>query len=179
MNRREFLRKSLEGIVIGTIPLISSCGKNPVKSESVNSSSIIRDNIEYYIRIDKFEYKLGEGVEISYKVINLKSKGVSLNTYQSPEFNILIQKDEENIWAARHTFYFYSPGVTISPGETLNNPRGWSGRNSSPYIWDMKYDEWSEDNKGKLIEPAIYDIIFVVYSYPKIEVAVPITIIKN
>ena len=32
MNRREFLKKSLEGIVIG-IPLISSCGKNPLKSE--------------------------------------------------------------------------------------------------------------------------------------------------
>ena len=32
MNRREFLKKSLEGIVIGSIPFIS-CGKNPVKSE--------------------------------------------------------------------------------------------------------------------------------------------------
>jgi len=33
MNRREFLKKSLEGIVIASVPLISSCSKNPVDSE--------------------------------------------------------------------------------------------------------------------------------------------------
>jgi len=33
MNRREFLKKSLEGIVIASIPFIS-CSKNPVESES-------------------------------------------------------------------------------------------------------------------------------------------------
>ena len=34
MNRREFLKKSLEGIVIASIPLISGCGKNPVSSDN-------------------------------------------------------------------------------------------------------------------------------------------------
>jgi hypothetical protein len=33
MNRREFLKKSLEGLIIGSIPLILNCEKNPVKSE--------------------------------------------------------------------------------------------------------------------------------------------------
>ena len=32
MNRREFLKKSLEGIII-SIPFISGCGKNPVDSK--------------------------------------------------------------------------------------------------------------------------------------------------
>ena len=32
MNRREFLKKSLEGIIIGSIPFINRCEKNPVKS---------------------------------------------------------------------------------------------------------------------------------------------------
>jgi hypothetical protein len=36
MNRREFLKKSLEGIVIGGIPLIyNNCDKNPVKSDEL------------------------------------------------------------------------------------------------------------------------------------------------
>lgn len=35
MNRREFLKRSLVGIVIGSIPLISSCEKNPVKSNKL------------------------------------------------------------------------------------------------------------------------------------------------
>ena len=35
MNRREFIKKSLEGIIIGSIPLIyNNCDKNPLKSES-------------------------------------------------------------------------------------------------------------------------------------------------
>lgn len=33
MNRREFLKKSLEGIVLGSILLISNCGKNPVEPD--------------------------------------------------------------------------------------------------------------------------------------------------
>ena len=32
MNRREFLKKGLEGIIIGSIPLIFNCEKNPVSS---------------------------------------------------------------------------------------------------------------------------------------------------
>ncbi len=36
MNRREFLKKSLGGIIIGSIPLISGCSKNPVTYELKN-----------------------------------------------------------------------------------------------------------------------------------------------
>ena len=34
MDRREFLKRSLGGIVVGSVLLISGCGKNPLKSES-------------------------------------------------------------------------------------------------------------------------------------------------
>ena len=34
MNRREFLKKGLVGVVLGSIPLISNCGKNPVNSNT-------------------------------------------------------------------------------------------------------------------------------------------------
>lgn len=34
MNRRQFLKKSLEGIVIG-VPLLCNCGKNPFKSDKL------------------------------------------------------------------------------------------------------------------------------------------------
>ena len=33
MNRREFLKRSLEGVAIGRILLIYSCGKNPLESD--------------------------------------------------------------------------------------------------------------------------------------------------
>ena len=44
MNRREFLKKSLEGIIVG-IPLIYSCEKNPVESEFEKLSIKTEKNI--------------------------------------------------------------------------------------------------------------------------------------
>jgi hypothetical protein len=176
MNRREFLKKSLEGIIMG-VPLLCNCEKNPINSEpKSNINSIVKDNIEYYVETNKSTYKLGENVKIIRKVSNLGSKEVTLNTYQDPEFNILIQKDGETTWALGHWFKMYSPGINLSAGEILYNPGNWSKKNSSPYEWDMRYDEWDGNNKNKLVEPGIYNVIFVVYASPKTEVGVPIAI---
>ena len=46
MNRREFLKKSLEGIVLGSIPLINSC-KNPVGSKKGSGVNI------YFLKDEK------------------------------------------------------------------------------------------------------------------------------
>ena len=35
MNRREFLKRGLEGIVVGSVPLISNCNINPFRSEKI------------------------------------------------------------------------------------------------------------------------------------------------
>ena len=41
MNRREFLKKSLEGIIVSSIPLISSCEKNPVSPDLESRKKIV------------------------------------------------------------------------------------------------------------------------------------------
>jgi hypothetical protein len=51
MNRREFLKKSLEGIVLGSIPLIYNCDRNPLKSELEDifiDKTLIADAFGYY-----------------------------------------------------------------------------------------------------------------------------------
>jgi hypothetical protein len=53
MNRREFLKKSLEGIVIGNIPLIYNCVKNPVEPDFNFSQS----NYFYYYYDQKIYLK--------------------------------------------------------------------------------------------------------------------------
>ena len=104
MNRREFLKKSLEGIIIGSIPLISSCGKNPVESESeLNNNSIVKDNIEYYMQTNKKEYKLGENVEMLYRVRNLGNKEVIFNFSGQVQYYFAATKD------GNLTYYWYSP----------------------------------------------------------------------
>ena len=49
MNRREFLKRGLEGIVVGSIPFISNCSKNPVNS---NINSNIGDGVNIYFLED-------------------------------------------------------------------------------------------------------------------------------
>jgi hypothetical protein len=46
MNRREFLKKSLEGIVLGSITLILNCEKNPIKYE-ISTNELIQSYLDY------------------------------------------------------------------------------------------------------------------------------------
>ena len=66
MNRREFLKKSLESIVIGSIPLISGCGKNPFKPEEL-SLSISKS--EWYTTTHKTDTGL------TFDIVRLKISG--------------------------------------------------------------------------------------------------------
>ena len=102
MNRREFLKKGLEGIVIASsIPLISGCKKNPAESEPdsiLNINSIIKDNIEYYMQTDKKDYKLGENVEMLYRVTNLGNKEVYFGFPTNKHYHFRVKKGVNKIW---------------------------------------------------------------------------------
>ena len=108
MNRRKFLKKSLEGIVvvccICSIPLISGCKKNPVESEPdsiLNSNSIIKDGIKYYMQTNKKIYSLGEEVEMLYRVTNLGKEEVTFNIYvhlYQPSYVFRVMDGDVMIW---------------------------------------------------------------------------------
>ena len=166
MNRREFLKKSLEGIVLGSIPLISSCGKNPVDSEQdLDTNPIIKDSIEYYVQTDKSVYKLGENVEMLYRVTNLKNEDVTFRFPHSPQYNFWIEKDGEVIWRAINGWWTVITEFTLSP----NNSKEFN------YIWDMK------DNENILVNVGKYSVIGGLYAgsgnYVHTKVSVPIEII--
>jgi len=143
MNRRKFIKKSLEGIVIaGIIPLISGCKKNPVESEPesiLNINSIIKDNIKYYVQTDKKIYSLGENVEMMYKVTNLSDENVKFIFSTQPVFNFFILKDENVIWGANKYGIYVFTEFTLSPNNS----------NEFNYVWDMKDDEGNLVNAGK------------------------------
>jgi len=65
MNRREFLKKGLEGIVV-SIPLISSCSKNPVGSKQGSGVNIYFLNDEKLTIRDVMEKPLSN-LEIHWK----------------------------------------------------------------------------------------------------------------
>jgi hypothetical protein len=63
-------------IAIGLAMLV--LGISPLAMADVDSNSIIKDGVEYYIKTDKTIYDLSENVNILYRVTNLTDETVSL-----------------------------------------------------------------------------------------------------
>ncbi len=82
MNRREFLKKGLEGIVVGSIPLIYNCGKNPIKSEPISGYQFW----DFYDAYDFSSQKLYKG--------QCDKGDVCLSKNQIPEFDTFIHKSK-------------------------------------------------------------------------------------
>lgn len=130
---------------------------------AVNSNSMTRDGIEYYIQADKAIYDLSENVEMLYRVTNLGNEAVTIPCLRAPELNLLVQEEAETIWMKVQGWWWYSPGVELSPGESVD----------LSHIWDMR------DDRGNQVDPGIYGVVGVMYNYEQTEVEVPITIIPE
>ena len=95
MNRRQFLKKTLEGIVIGSIPLISKCSKNPVESPQ---------ELGYFpLQVgNSWTHKITENNKTRYETNNIiESKNIDGKTYYVfDKFlyfnNKYFRKDENN-----------------------------------------------------------------------------------
>jgi len=138
MDRREFLRKGLERIVIA-IPLISGCGKNPVKSD-LNSNSYVYENIEHYIQTDKSTYKLGEKIEILYRITNLGDEDLVLTfdendpnskTNSMVEFYIDPSGQDFSIWFNYGDPKMTSESLTLRPKESKEFYANWDNIKTS------------------------------------------------
>ena len=178
MNRREFIKKSLEGIVIFccicSIPLISGCKKNPVESEPdsiLDSNSIIKDNIKYYMQTDKKIYNLGENVEMLYRVTNLGNDNVDFAFCFGPkdrQCRFTVEKDEEILWDTNNLPVTYViTYFTLGPFQ------------SRDYVekWDMLIVNESKSGYV-LVDSGIYNINGWLQGYINDPVSVPIKIIQ-
>ena len=127
-----------------------------------NSNSIVIDNIEYYIQTDKSVYNLGENVNMLHRVTNLGDQDVTIRCYQVPEFNFLVQKSGNIVWARSPFFKQIFSDIELNINESIEKN----------FIWDMI------DYNNNLIEPGIYDVIGVLYNTPT-KVSVPIDVIPE
>ncbi|MFA6426814.1 MAG: hypothetical protein WCW64_11645 [Phycisphaerae bacterium] len=154
--------------------MILLCYGGLVSATPVNSNSVVIDDIEFYVQTDKSGYSLGESVEILFKVTNLGNTDVTIGCSRHGEFNYLVRKNNEDIWALAHWFAWDMPVVSLSAGETITLPS---------YAWNMK------DDAGILILPDAYSVVGLMYNEPwndasgrvprPTEVSVPITIIPE
>lgn len=119
----------------------------------VNSNSKVEDGIEYYIQTDKSVYKLGEQVQMLYRVTNLRDEDVTFSFPHFPVWNFWVEKDGEYIYRAVNGWFEEVTEFTLSPGETKQCPYP-----DGPSIWNMR------DREGNLVTPGEYHIIGGLYA---------------
>lgn len=108
----------------------------------VNSNSIVKDGIEYYIQTDKAVYDLGGDVEMLYRVTNLTDEDVEFLFWYSVEWNFWVNNGGENIWTAVTGWWAYINTLELRPGQAKEYL----------YTWNM------EDSEGTLVAPGQYDV---------------------
>ena len=157
---------------IGLVVLVLGAAQQAMAT--LNSNSIVEDDIEYYIQTDKSVYDLGENVEIFYRVTNLRSEEWRFN-YFFPIGDAIIAAKEGEVfneiwhwsWDKPHSM---GPVVfQLGPGESAELNGIW------PQI-DLNGSVEIEDHTQ--VPPGMYKTIGVFYPTDS-RIAVDITIIPE
>jgi hypothetical protein len=164
-------------ITIGLVSLI--LGIAPFAMATPDSNSIVKDNIEYYMQINKSVYDLGESVEMLYRVTNV---GEEIAIFDFPLAEIeqclfTVENEEVRIWGRRVDFSRVVSRFVLDPGEFKAYTK----------IWNMTNDNGTESPKDDwLISPGTYSVVgrlnLTGETYSGDEttrVAVPITVIPE
>jgi len=147
----------------------------------VDSNSIVRDGIEYYIQTNKSVYDLGEDVEILYRVTNLTDNPVSIGEKLlfAPDYDVIITDDGDNqVWMYLLTL---QPPVPI-PGTTMFHLEPHESKEYQT-IWDMINDNgtsWQSDDFP--VAPGVYNItgeLFLCFWEERVPVTLDIEIIPE
>ena len=123
--------KQTRVFVLLLILVVAGCAKE-AKAALVDSNSVVKDGIEYYIQTDKSVYNLdlGEEAQILYRVTNLTENPVDLGTVfdaQSWWYDFLITDDSgTEVWWYPRTFPLRIPTpFNLDPYESKQAEKTW------------------------------------------------------
>lgn len=142
----------------------------------LNSNSVVKDGIEYYIQADKSAYHLGELVKISYRVTNLTENpvdiGMVLNSYYAYVNLVITQDGNIDIWENCRVI---PPSGYIM---LILEPHEYK---ESQQIWNMMNDNGTLSTKDDFpVGPGLYNIMGELRldgGYERVPVSVDIEII--
>jgi hypothetical protein len=110
----------------------------------VNSDSIIRDNIEYYMQTDKYLYNTGETVDMLYSATNLGPEDVTLGWVVADPLahcTFEVMQGDDKIWR-----YNYLPVVlgfekfTLGPYQSRAFQTTWNLMHNNGTPWQLDDD---------------------------------------
>ncbi|MCL5257477.1 MAG: BsuPI-related putative proteinase inhibitor [Chloroflexi bacterium] len=118
-------------------------------------------DIQVTVQTDKTTYALGEPVNITVDVTNASSSSVTLNYRSGQEYDIIVNKDGQEVWKWSTGKFFTQElhSVTLAPGESRTFQ-----------------DSWTQiTNEGQPAMPGQYQVIGISTAEQNVESA-PVTI---
>jgi len=150
---RKIILTILAVLVLGTVQL--------AKATPVDSNSIFKDDIEYYIQTDKAIYDLGETVEMLYRVTNLGIEDVTFEFAYQQQCSFEVWDAETRIWGWPKQVNPAGSIFTLQPGEFKEYLKDWDMMN---------------DNAGTLVTPGNYDVTGRLAYFPIHDRYVPVSV---
>ena len=95
-----WLSKALVTILLAT-PFLNGCENISRPEKNPNVNSVFRHGIEYKLESDKYEYNLGETVELTYSVINTGNRKMHLGRIPGCEHvkcKFSVKQGSNTIW---------------------------------------------------------------------------------
>jgi len=115
----------------------------------VDSNSIVKDGVEYYLQTDEFVYDLGEDVVMLYRVTNLTENSVDIGkvvelSEQSWYYFVVTDEENNEVWHRPWSIPIRGPQMfRLQPYESIEYEK----------IWDM------ETNDDFPVGPGRYNIM--------------------
>jgi hypothetical protein len=115
-----------------------------VAATLVNSNSIIKDNIEYYMQTDKSVYHLGETVEMLYSATNLTAETVTLGWVAADPlayYTFEVRQCHQQIWRYNYlTMVLGFEPFTLAPYQSRSFQTTWNLMHNNGTPWNLDDD---------------------------------------
>ncbi len=129
-----------------------------------SNSSIVVDNIEYYMQTNKSVYDLGESVEMLHRVTNLRNEPLTFVFAYQQQCSFEVWDGETRIWWWPKLISPAGSIFTLQPGEFKEFLKDWDMMNDngtttptddflvSPGIYDVSGQVWGSTSDGIIPE---------------------------
>ena len=170
--------KELYCVAVAALMMLAGATGGKANTVPVNSNSIVKDGIEYYMQTDKSDYDLGENVQMLYRVTNLRDVSVNLGTLlpDPPDnYDLRIMQGDDQVWWYPYTaITLVIRDFILQPLETKEFQTTWDmmNDNGTPF---KEYDDF-------FVSPGSYNVVgeaALSFGYERVPVSVAIEAIPE
>jgi len=155
-------KKILKKLFCAGIVALALAGTKEARATCVNSNSVVKGDIEYYMQTNKSVYSLGENVKMLYRLTNLShSNSVKFEFSNLQQWSFEVRDGTTTIWWWPKMINPALSQFTLYPGDV----KGYFKE------WDMM-----NDNTGTIVTPGTYDVIGALLSVRDLEKYVPVSV---